>query len=108
MNGLSKKDKRAISKLIEQKLVAMGVKDEITYVASGKKNKQPVFDTEKNEFKVEDGKLVMQDVDVPTAMNPLRRTVRKLRNASPEEIIAFLEMPLPSETAEVTDEQKSE
>lgn len=118
-NGLSKKEKKQMSALITKKLEAMGVKDEISYIASGKKIKRPVFDAESNQFKLEDGKLVMEELDVPVAMNALRRTVRTLRKAPVEQIISFLEMPLnqeasqpetpaQAETSEVENEPKAE
>lgn len=93
-NGLSKKEKKEISRALTKKLQAMGVTDEITYVPSGKKIKRPVL--ENNTFKIEDGKIVMEELDVPLAMNALRRTVRNLRNAPIEQINAFLSMPTPS------------
>lgn len=114
MQKLSKKEKKAVSKLLTQKLLSMNVADEIKYVASGKKKRLPAWDHEKNEVKVEDGKIVYEDIDVPTAMNPLRRTVRNLRNSSWEEIEAFLalEMPkeesLPAEQEVITEEGKNE
>lgn len=105
-NGLSKKEKKAISKAIIEKLTSMGVKNEIQYVASGKKIKRPVF--EGNEIKVEDGKVVFEEIDVPIAMNVLRRTVRTLRKAPLEEILAFLNLEMPSSQDAATEQVSAE
>lgn len=94
-NGLSKKEKKAVSKAITAKLELLGVKDEITFIPSGKKIKVPVI--ENNQIKVQDGLPVMQELDVPLAMNALRRTVRNLRNAPIEQIEAFLSLPVPEQ-----------
>lgn len=98
-NGLSKKQKKIVSKAITAKLELLGVKDEITYIPSGKKIKIPVI--ENNQIKVKDGQPVMQEIDVPVAMNALRRTVRNLRNGPVDQIEAFLSIPVPqAETSE--------
>lgn len=97
-NGLSKKEKKVISKAITQKLEQLGIVDEIKFVPSGKKVKRPIFDPETNQFKVEDGKLVFEELDVPMAMNAVRRTVRVLRNSSVQEIEAFLALEVPSQS----------
>jgi hypothetical protein len=94
-NGLSKKDKKTLSKLLANKLKAMGVEDEIKYTPSGKKIKRPVF--ENDQVKVEDGQVVFEEIDIPVAMNPLRRTVRRLRNAPLDQIEAFLNMEVSTE-----------
>lgn len=100
MSYISKKEKKRISKLITQKLELMGVKDEITFMGSGKFRKFMKKDDkggvimEKNK---ETGKDVpkMFDVEMQIAMNVMRRTVRELRNSHPDVINAFLRMQLP-------------
>lgn len=96
MSYISKKEKKRVSKLITNKLLAMGVKDEITMVGSGRirqfyrKDDKGNLITEKGE----DGKPTPKlfDVEMPIAMNVLRRTVRELRNQPVEVINAFLNM----------------
>lgn len=102
MSYLSKKDRKRVSKLITAKLELMGVKDEITFMGSGTFKKYMKKDS--------DGKVIMEknketgknepklfDVEMPIAMNVMRRTVRELRNSSPETINAFLAMKLPDQ-----------
>jgi hypothetical protein len=101
MSYLSKKDRKRVSKLITKKLEAMGVKDEITFVASGKVRKFYKKD-ESGNLIMEEGKdgikkAKLFEVQMPIAINVLRRTVRELRNKSPETIQAFLDMPTPTE-----------
>jgi hypothetical protein len=99
MSYLSKKNKKRVSKAITEKLLALGVKDEITFIGSGK-IRQFYKKDEKGQVIMEkdkDGKLVPKSfpVEMPIAMNVLRRTVRELRNQAPETINAFLSMPVP-------------
>jgi len=97
MSYISKKEKKRVSKLITQKLKAMGVKDEITMVGSGvtrqfyRKDDKGNLITEKDP---KTGKAVPKlfDVEMPIAMNVLRRTVRELRNQPVDVINAFLGM----------------
>ena len=97
---ISKKEKKRVSKLITEKLAALGVKDEITFVGSGKIRKymrkddkgQIIMEKNKDTGKMEP-KLF--DVEMPIAMNVMRRTVRELRNSPVETINAFLSMPIP-------------
>jgi hypothetical protein len=101
MSHISKKSRKYVSKMITEKLTAMGVKDEVTFVGSGrirkfyKKDADGNLITEKNE----EGKIVPKlfDVEMPIAMNVLRRTVRELRNQTPDIINAFLNMPVPGQ-----------
>jgi hypothetical protein len=100
MSYISKKESKRISKIISDKLKLMGVKDEITFIGSGKKKKFYKKDDsggvimEKNDR----GELVPKvfEVEMPIAMNVLRRTVRELRKAPVEVINAFLRMPVTS------------
>lgn len=99
---ISRKEKKRVSKLITQKLELLGVKDEITFVGSGKMRKfmkkdgkgGVIMETDKN------GKRVpkMFEVEMPIAMNVMRRTVRELRNSPVDTINAFLAMPVPGKT----------
>lgn len=95
---ISKKEKKRVSKLITERLLAMGVKDEITFIGSGKYRTYYRKD-EKGQIIMEkkDGKSVPKEfkVEMPIAMNVLRRTVRELRNSPVDVINAFLRMPLP-------------
>ncbi len=94
MSYLSKKEQKRVSRLIGKKLAEMGVKDEITYVGTGKIRKFMRKDgkggviMEKNE----EGKMVpkMFDVEMQQALNVFRRTLKEIRNSSPEVINAFL------------------
>ena len=100
MSHISKKERKRVSRLITDKLLAMGVKDEITFIGSGKMGKfykrgdDGKIITEKDK---DTGKLVPKEfeVEMPIAMNVLRRTVRQLRNSPVEVINAFLDMPVP-------------
>jgi hypothetical protein len=96
MSYISKKEKKRVSKLITNKLLAMGVKDELTMVGSGKTRQFYRKDDKGNLIteKGKDGKAVPKlfDVEMPIAMNVLRRTVRELRNQPVEVINAFLNM----------------
>ena len=99
MNHLTKKQRKYVSRAITKKLEAMGVKDEVTFVGSGKIRKffkkdekcNLILETDK------DGKKVPKqfDVEMPLALNVMRRTVRELRNQTPEVINAFLRMEVP-------------
>src|ERR1017187_7120654 len=101
MYHISKKDRKYVSRAITAKLLAMGVKDETTFVGSGKFRKFYKKDAdgqlimEKNKEGKSVGKLF--DVEMPIAMNVLRRTVREMRNQTPEIINAFLDMPVPGQ-----------
>jgi hypothetical protein len=98
---ISKKEQKWVSKQITRKLLAMGVKDELTFVGSGvtreywRKDDKGNLITEKGK----DGKAVPKlfDVEMPIAMNVLRRTVRELRNQPVDVINAFLKMPVQQE-----------
>ena len=96
MSYISKKEKKRVSKLITNKLLAMGVKDELTMVGSGKIRQFYRKDDKGNLItrKGKDGKPTPKlfDVEMPIAMNVLRRTVRELRNQPVEVINAFLNM----------------
>jgi hypothetical protein len=98
---ISKKEKKRVSKLITNKLLAMGVKDETTMTGSGRIRKFWRKDDKGNLIteKGKDGKAVPKlfDVEMPIAMNVLRRTVRELRNQPVEVINAFLSMPTSAE-----------
>ena len=99
MSYLTKKERKRVSKLITEKLLALGVKDEVTFIGSGKIRKFYKKD-EKGQYIMEkdkDGKQKPKehDVEMPIAMNVLRRTVRELRNQTPGAINAFLNMPVP-------------
>jgi hypothetical protein len=100
MSYLSKKEQKRISRLLTKKLTEMGVKDEITFTGTGvfkkfmKKDGKGGVIMEKNP---DTGKMEPKlfDVEMLQAMNVLRRTVRELRNSTPEVINAFLAMPVP-------------
>lgn len=101
MSYLSKKEKKRISKLITEKLLAMGVKDEITFTGSGvfkkfmRKDGKGGVIMEKNP---DTGKMEPKlfDVEMQIAINVLRRTVREIRNSTPEVINAFLALEVPT------------
>lgn len=103
MSHISKKERKRISRLITKKLELMGVKDELTFMGSGvfrefmKKDDKGGVIMEKNK----EGKMVPKlfKVEMPIAMNVMRRTVRELRNSHPDIINAFLRMPIPDQAA---------
>jgi hypothetical protein len=99
MSYISKKNRKYVSRAITQKLLALGVKDEVTMIGSGRIRQFYKKDAGGNIImeKDKDGKLLPKqfDVEMPIAMNVLRRTVRELRNQTPEVINAFLKMQVP-------------
>lgn len=94
MSYLSKKSRKYYSALITDKLEAMGIKDEITMVPSGKKRKVMRLDDTGRPV-VENGKIQTEDQDIMRAQNKLRSTVRNLRKQPEEVILAFLNMESP-------------
>ncbi len=95
MSHLSKKERKRVSKLITEKLLAMGVKDETNFIGSGKIRKFYKKD-EKGKLIMEGGKPKEFEVEMPIAINVLRRTVREMRNSEPDVINAFLGMETPA------------
>jgi hypothetical protein len=93
---LSKKEAKRVSKLIAQKLEAMGVKDETNFIGSGKIRQFHKKD-DKGKIIMDGGKPKLFDVEMPIAINVLRRTVRELRNSHPDVINAFLSMETPAQ-----------
>ena len=98
MSYLPKKTRNYYSRQIETKLKAMGLKDEIVYIASGKKAKRLKLDAEgKPSFK--DGVLETETVDIPLAQNRLRQALKRLRNQPFEIIESFLNMQMQAPVA---------
>lgn len=95
MSYLSKKAQKRVSKLITNKLLEMGVKDEITFIGSGKIRKFFKKD-ETGKLIMEGGKPKEFEVEMPIASNTLRRTVRELRKQDLDTISAFLNMQTPA------------
>lgn len=96
---LTKKGRKYYSKLLTEKLKAMGVKDEISFTPSGKKRKTLKFD-ENGSLVLKDGKPEVIEVDMPIAQNILRRTVKSLRKQELSVIEAFLNIEIPVATEE--------
>ena len=93
MSQLPKKTRKVFSSLIAKKLKEMGLKDEITYVASGKKARYIKTD-DKGQPLMKDGQLETEERDIPVAHNKLRSSLKRLRNQSLEVIMSFLRMDL--------------
>lgn len=93
MSYLSKKERKRVSKLITNKLLEMGVKDEINFVGSGKMRKFFKKDEKTGKIIMENGKPKEFELEMPIAINVLRRTVREMRNQHPDVINSFLSMP---------------
>ena len=97
MSFLSKKESKRVSKLITNKLLEMGVKDEISLEKSGVVKYKPLYDANGSPVleTLEDGRRVpkLGPVEMPLAANILRRTVRNLRKQHPDIINSFLAMP---------------
>jgi hypothetical protein len=80
---MTKKERHKYSKLITQKLLSLGLKDEIT--------ERPTNRFIIVENKQEDGSTKKERVNMVVFSNPLRNLVRNLRSkASKEEIELFL------------------
>jgi hypothetical protein len=90
MTKLSKKEKKYVSGLIAKKLAEMGVKDEIQMVNTEKYGVRPALNETGEPVLNEEGHPKLEVFFKQQAMNPVRRTIRNLRDQGWEALEAFL------------------